>query len=101
MEYIISGSIMFKDTAVGFVCIQIVCYLLWAGLYRAWTWLCISWVSLLRDWWYTASQHALDILELFFHNILAYLGQLAMLSNSGLAVMPNKVYFSQCIQVYS
>ena len=35
------------------------------------------------------------------HDILANLGQLAKLGDSGWAVIPNKMYFSWCIQVCS
>ena len=41
---------LLKDTEVGFVFVQTVSYFLWDALYRAWTWLCMFWVKLLREW---------------------------------------------------
>ena len=58
---------MSKDTMAGLACIQAVYYLLRDALLSVWTWLCVFWSGLLRDW-YLAPQCALDyfdLLELF------------------------------------
>ena len=60
---------MLKDAMVGFVYIQIVCYMLWDALLSVQTWLCISQAGLLGYWWYLVPQHALDqfdLMVLFF-----------------------------------
>ena len=49
---------------VGFVYIQIVCYLLWDALLSVWTWLCVSWAGFLGDWLYLALQCAVDYSDL-------------------------------------
>ena len=41
-----SQRCMLKDTTIGFISIQTVCFLLWVDLYRVWTLLCMFWAGL-------------------------------------------------------